>query len=140
MTAIGTGDVLEWIIRFLDGIEEVVKNPVQDQEETPAKINNKLVCRYCLNPITAETCAISIAGNHRHSQCNPHGYFFHFGCFSTAPGCRIIGDPVTTDSWFSGYAWQIANCNHCQMHLGWYFSGQSPTFYGLLHNRLISTP
>ena len=140
MILAGKQHAFEWINRFLDGVEDAVKTPVKDWEEASVQAKKPLVCRYCLSPITTEAAAISMDGQHHHSQCNPHGYFFHFGCFSDAPGCRIIGDPVTTDSWFNGYAWQIANCSHCQVHLGWYFSGQSPTFFGLLHNRLTHTP
>ena len=133
--------VVAWFDRcFTGGTEGAARNPLKDQDEVSAHPEKKkLACHYCLNPVTTQDCAISVAGSHRHSQCNPHGCFFHFACFSAAPGCRLVGDSVITDSWFDGYTWQIANCRHCQLHLGWYFSGQSPTFFGLLHSRLTPT-
>lgn len=34
----------------------------------------------------------------------------------------VVGNPEPGHSWFPGYAWQIAYCLRCRMHLGWVFS------------------
>lgn len=34
----------------------------------------------------------------------------------------LEGRPEGKDSWFAGYAWQIAYCGGCGLHLGWKFS------------------
>merc|ERR1719240_2088534 len=43
----------------------------------------------------------------------------------SAAGLCIRGIPTTAHSWFSGYAWQLAQCNVCGSLLGWAFSGWS---------------
>lgn len=44
--------------------------------------------------------------------------------------------PSTEFSWFPGYAWQIALCKRCQIHIGWRFTSTNPNmvpriFYAL---------
>ena len=41
------------------------------------------------------------------------------------------------NTWFEGYAWRIALCSHCGMHMGWRFEASRPQsapakFHGLL--------
>ena len=93
-------------------------------------------CRRCGNPITTAASAISIEGLHEHVQANPGGFVFLFGCFANAPGCDIIGEPTREHTWFAAYAWQIALCDQCQCHLGWYFRSGDDGFFGLLLDRL----
>ncbi|MGI9276003.1 MAG: cereblon family protein [Endozoicomonas sp.] len=96
----------------------------------------KLLCRRCRNPVTSSGHSITIAGSQSHSQCNPSGRFFYFTCFSQAPGCAVFGEATAEFSWFPGYRWQYACCGKCDSHLGWFFSGYEPTFFGLLENEL----
>lgn len=77
-------------------------------------------------------------GSHEHRCTNPAGLSFHIGCFSRAPGCVTIGSATHEHTWFPGYAWTIAHCAHCQMHLGWHFRGVQDGFYGLILARLTS--
>ena len=104
-----------------------------DEDRDPGK---KLLCRRCRNPVTNSGDTITIAGSQSHSQCNPYGHFFYFTCYSQASGCVVSGDATAEFSWFSGYRWQYASCGKCNSHLGWFFSGQSPVFFGLLENEL----
>ena len=115
--------------------------PVIPQQRTTDQtaIRPALRCISCHAVITTPQDAIEIAGQHRHTCTNPHGFTFTIGCFAQASG--ILADPTssTEHSWFPGYAWQIALCSNCTLHLGWRFSGES-SFYGLVLNRLLTVP
>lgn len=96
----------------------------------------RLCCAACQAPITAREEGISIAGRHVHRRVNPAGIAFVFGCFGAAPGAATLGVPTTEDAWFAGYAWSFALCRRCGEHLGWFFSGTEPSFFGLILDRL----
>lgn len=76
-------------------------------------------------------------GLHEHSQVNPHGFIWRFGCWAAAPGCAAIGRPTSEFSWFAGYRWQIGECGGCGLHLGWLFSGDGDRFWGLIVERVV---
>jgi hypothetical protein len=76
-------------------------------------------------------------GRHEHAFFNPAGIAFLVRCFSRAPGVTCRGTPDTTFSWFAGYAWQIASCGRCGIHVGWRFSKDDTSFYALISKRLI---
>ncbi|MGY0218856.1 cereblon family protein [Endozoicomonadaceae bacterium StTr2] len=99
-----------------------------------------LLCRHCEAKITSSQQRIVVQDSHLHTQCNPGGYLFHFGCFEIAPGCRLAAPVSREFSWFAGYSWQPALCNQCQNHLGWHFSKADPAhaFYGLILSRLAT--
>jgi hypothetical protein len=71
-----------------------------------------------------------------HLRLNPHAFAFIFGCFSSAPGCVVHGEPTLDATWFAGCRWQYAHCAKCMRHLGWAFSG-ADSFFGLLLERLV---
>ncbi|MDA8018409.1 MAG: cereblon family protein [Thermoanaerobaculia bacterium] len=98
----------------------------------------RLVCRACGHHITDHAARIEIAGRHVHRRTNPSHVEFEFACFDAAPGSASVGDPTDEHSWFSGYRWQFAVCRKCGSHLGWYFRGREPAFWGLVTNRLVS--
>ena len=93
-------------------------------------------CQACGAPITRPEEAFSINGSHQHYCVNPHGFEFDVGCYRQALGCAISGEPNHADSWFPGYLWRYAHCAECEQHLGWYFEGGQPPFYGLIRDRL----
>jgi hypothetical protein len=97
----------------------------------------RLLCRSCTSPVTSETARIAIDGSHVHRRTNPSGIEFEFGCFATAPGVHTLGTPTAEFSWFPGYTWVYAVCRECVTHLGWFFSGLSPSFHGLILARLM---
>jgi hypothetical protein len=95
-----------------------------------------LCCAHCRHHIAPASSAMEINGRHTHHRRNPHGHHFVFQCYRAAPGCAVNGEPTTDFSWFSGYRWQFASCDQCQLHLGWYFSGDRG-FFGLIRDNII---
>jgi hypothetical protein len=98
-----------------------------------------LLCGGCGNRITSQAAGVDIAGSHQHTFANPHGLVFRIACFSTAPGCSTIGGEQVDFTWFAGYAWAVAQCGRCGMHLGWRFKSGVHVFYGLVGDRLLQS-
>jgi hypothetical protein len=96
----------------------------------------RLVCAACRRAITDAAARIEVDGLHEHSQVNPHGFVWTFGCFAQAPGCAAVGAPSTEFTWFPGHAWQIAQCLRCGTHLGWLWSSPGRRFHGLIVGRI----
>lgn len=104
---------------------------------TPLDDDGLLRCRPCHRPVTHVRLRMDDARRHWHF-INPHGFEFTLQRFHQAPGCDILGQPTQADSWFPGFGWQLALCERCQEHLGWYFQqGENRQFFGLIQNRLI---
>ncbi len=117
--------------------------PEIDEQEEPEDTENgrHLVCAGCHNPITHSRYRIAREGQHTHVFFNPHGLVFEIGCFSNASGCLQAGQTTSEFSWFPGYAWQIALCSACGLHLGWRFqSKEGDGFYGFILSCLLEQP
>lgn len=99
----------------------------------------KLRCIQCRHVITQAKARMDVHGQHRHVFFNPHGHVFELGCFSLAPGCSAIGPRSEEFTWFAGYAWQVAICAHCGLHMGWLYRGvaMSGAFWGLILPNLV---
>lgn len=97
----------------------------------------KLACKLCHGVITSRGDAVDKDGKHQHTFFNPAGIVFEVGCFARAPGCAVSGQPTSEFSWFKGFLWQFSSCSACDAHLGWFFSGAGPSFYGLIVTRLV---
>lgn len=97
----------------------------------------KLACKLCHGVITSRGDAIDKDGKHQHTFFNPAGILFEVGCFARAPGCTVSGPPTSEFSWFKGFLWQFSSCSTCDAHIGWFFSGAGPSFYGLIVTRLV---
>lgn len=108
------------------------------QPDNAADREQRLFCARCGHTITRQDQRIAVNGTHAHDFTNPHGLTFHIGCFRDAPGCIPFGAATTEFTWFPGYAWQIADCASCGVHLGWLFTSSADGFYGLILNRLTS--
>jgi hypothetical protein len=93
-------------------------------------------CRACEHPITKRSARLEVDGAHVHERANPAGFLYRIGCFRHAPGCGATGAPSTFFSWFAGYAWQLALCAGCGVHLGWAFRSSERSFFGLILERL----
>lgn len=106
-----------------------------------AKVDTEhhLFCVACRDPITDRDQRIDVRGAHAHTFTNPHGLTFHIGCFRAADGCRAEDPDSVEHTWFPGYAWQIAVCARCTIHLGWRFAATQNVFYGLILDRLTAT-
>lgn len=97
-----------------------------------------LFCARCRRAITEERERIAMGGATEHDVVNPHGFRFHIGCFRRAPGCASVGPATTEHTWFAGYAWRIAQCGQCHTHLGWHYTAESHSFFGLILDRLVA--
>lgn len=95
-----------------------------------------MICHRCQSIITSRNDLIFVLGSNIHSKINPAGFAYQFECYSKAPGCAVIGEPSAEHSWFSGYLWQMAFCEKCSEHLGWFFKCDT-RFYGLIKGRII---
>lgn len=115
------------------------KNHLQPESDSREKEKKEvpLICSHCSAAITTSKQAISIHGQHEHAFFNPAGIAFEIRCFRQAPGCLVQGDPTTRFSWFDGYSWQYATCSNCLAHLGWFFSSEQNSFFGLIAGKII---
>lgn len=111
------------------------------QELSEISTEELIVCAHCHTAITHQVHKIQVLQNHQHCFTNPAGIIYNVRCFSEALGCLILGEPALSDSWFSGFSWQIVYCDCCGEHLGWYYQGIMEAnarqyFYGLIGNRI----
>ncbi|GAB4263724.1 MAG: hypothetical protein Kow0092_14860 [Deferrisomatales bacterium] len=112
--------------------------PGPDVGETHAgATGGRLLCRVCATPITDLSQRLAPAGAFVHRKVNPAGVEFTFGCFRSARGAAVTGSPTWGHSWFVGYAWSFALCRGCAVHLGWFYEGSEPSFFGLILDRLV---
>jgi len=82
---------------------------------------------------------IVVNGGTEHTVRNPYGIEFHIGCFKSAYGCRARGAATRAYTWFPGYAWRLALCAKCALHLGWHYRSNGDDFFGLILNRLTAS-
>lgn len=101
-----------------------------------------LHCALCGARITNADQAFAANGAHEHVVFNPAGAVFRVGCFRDAPGVQAMGEPSAEFTWFRGYAWRIALCRACGIHLGWRYEGADspPLFFGLIRTMLTERP
>jgi hypothetical protein len=118
--------------------KESSKNIIKEKIETNDVIGEekKISCIYCNNLITRQNCQIKKNQSHKHTFPNPHGIVFEIGCFNEAVGCSALKRSSTEFSWFSGYSWRIAVCSSCLNHLGWLFTSNSNSFFGIILEKI----
>ncbi|MGR9106720.1 MAG: cereblon family protein [Gammaproteobacteria bacterium] len=115
--------------------ERQIRSALEELEDDRGELH----CAACGLLITRREAGFAMAGCHAHWFSNPSGLSYHIGCFDCAPGCSRIGAETEEDTWFPGYAWSIALCSRCRIHLGWRFRSSSNEFYGLILDRLASS-
>lgn len=130
-------DLLPLIVMLDTDTEPLLELHLDEEEIAETEKERQLVCLYCKNVITFHDEAIRIQGQHEHTRLNPHGLVFSFGCFRSAPGCDHEAEESMEYTWFSGFAWSVAFCNHCKEHLGWRFKNEQRLFYGLILNKIV---
>lgn len=124
-------------LHFFDATEpEKIEPGRRPGTEAVAEKAKRLLCRFCLNPVTDDSRKTTALGRFVHCRINPAGVTFEFGCYSDAPGCSTLGEATTEHTWFPGHSWKLAICRSCGEHLGWLFKGDA-SFYGLIRDRLI---
>lgn len=96
-----------------------------------------ILCRNCGNTITFPEHIISVNGQHQHTFTNPAGITYEIGCFSSAEGCIMYGEPTAEHSWFKDFTWSFTICSNCLVHLGWFYLSGSESFFGLIVDRLV---
>jgi hypothetical protein len=108
------------------------------QDETGEQRGGRaLLCSVCRAPATSDLDRIEVEGAHEHTFANPFGHLFRIGCFGSANGCLVWGEPSHEFPWFSGHTWQLALCRGCGVQLGWCFVGPGRLFFGLVLDRLV---
>jgi hypothetical protein len=112
------------------------REEVSDERQDAAR-GERLCCKACGHAITHAAAKTNINGQHLHARVNPAGVLFAFGAFRAAPGAFTYGDRTSAYSWFPGYTWQLTVCGRCEGHLGWYFTGDGPEFFGLVLEKLV---
>ena len=126
------------VLQFFEATTKYLeKKDTRVKKKRETENERTLLCRSCKHLITDESDRITVNQSHTHTCKNPSGLIFTFGCFRDAPGCVISGTASYEFTWFAGYAWQIAICANCGIHLGWRFRN-SDQFFALIINRLIS--
>jgi hypothetical protein len=105
-------------------------------EPVDAARGKRLACARCKAAITTDDRRIEVNGAHEHYFVNPHGFDFHVGCFSDAPGVTSAGRASNEFTWFPGHTWQMDLCTSCTIHLGWIFRSPREIFHGLILDRL----
>jgi hypothetical protein len=94
------------------------------------------LCTGCLNRVANEKDRFKYDGKAEFTFSNPEGIRFGIITFSQTMGCRETGVPTLDHTWFPEHAWSFCQCDRCQMHLGWFYSGPHD-FVGLIRNRLV---
>lgn len=126
---------------FKQAAERAGSAPGIDVEGADRRATEAIVCGGCEHPVTARDLAVDVAGQHRHTCINPANVIYRIRCFGEAPGCVGHGEVTERFSWFAGYAWQVALCERCAMHLGWLFtSREARPFAGLIADRIVERP
>jgi len=136
-----------WALRKVDtGSPQDGDEPVQeDRVRASDAPDERILCAACGHEITSADARLTKAGRHQHTCVNPSGYVYRILCFRRAPGCVGTGSWSSFYSWFQGYAWQIACCGSCSMHLGWAFDPDAAPedaepFWGLIADRIAEPP
>jgi len=126
-------------LRDEDRTQRVPGETVHDESVT-SDDERWLCCKNCGTSI-ALVSAILPEGEMPLVFANPHGVVFELVLLGHAQALRLIGSRTEEFSWFQGYAWRVALCGGCGIHLGWRFEavrGGSPAlFFGLLRSGLV---
>jgi len=115
------------------GLDPKLKDLLKEDSGAPGDL---VYCIACRHPVARKSDVTSVNGGHRHYFTNPYGIRFHVGCYASALGCDLSGQPTSADTWFPGFKWRLATCADCRSHLGWYFERADAYFYGLIVDRI----
>jgi hypothetical protein len=113
--------------------------PKKATEQNDQVDKQGIYCKACHTKISHPSHAFEMQSSHLHVFTNPEGVTFEIGLYAKAD-CLASGPMILEHTWFAGYAWQVALCPGCQIHLGWRYSqAHAPAFYGLILSRLKLT-
>ena len=94
------------------------------------------LCIVCNKKITSDKNKFEYNEQSEFQFINPGGYYYNILTFSSADGCKEMGEPTIEFTWFEGHNWSYAVCSRCSNHLGWKYAGKY-SFYGLIKSRLV---
>jgi cereblon len=97
------------------------------EPEDATEERRALRCRDCGATIADERDAIAV-GTHGvvATHVNPAGYAHEVLTVRRARGLLHVGPATAEATWFPGWAWTVASCATCGLHLGWRFDATSP--------------
>jgi len=116
-------------------------SPARDAESERTDEHVRYLCRACRTPITDGSAVFGPAGAPPVQVfTNPDGRVCQVLTVARAEPLVLVGPTTSEYTWFPGYAWRIALCGRCTLHLGWRYEaeqgGSPPCFYGLLVSEL----
>lgn len=112
---------------------------IKSEKKFGSRDKHFILCRKCGNPITTSDCNIAVNEQYMHKFSNPEGVIYEIGCFSSADGCFIDGDPTLNHTWFEDFRWNYSFCSRCFTHLGWHYQRGDERFFGLILDHLANT-
>lgn len=103
------------------------------------------VCFSCDSFIARQSDIFPMSKEGPHGMyCNAAGIIHDTVTLYHAQGLQLSHDPPSIEcTWFPGYAWTIASCNNCDIHMGWKFTAverhlKPKAFWGLTRTSLKS--
>ncbi|CAK1542782.1 unnamed protein product [Leptosia nina] len=102
-----------------------------------------LCCLSCSTEIARREDVFAMSSEGVHSNyTNLGGYMHDIVTVSRAQNIDLSGSPSADFSWFPGYAWSIASCAYCLVHVGWRFDAlkrnmRPQQFFGLCRNYVL---
>ncbi len=101
-----------------------------DSRDAATEEEEALRCRRCGVDFASPS---DVFPGSRSLHVNPGGWLHEIVTVVAARNLAVLGQPTVQDTWFPGYAWDIASCAGCGAHIGWRFEGarSPPSFWGL---------
>ncbi|CAM6105665.1 unnamed protein product [Calypogeia fissa] len=124
----------------IDGVVHRLRREIQLLESM-----DRLRCKTCSAVIARRSNMLVMSADGPISAyVNALGYVHETLTLSRTWGLMLRGHPETANSWFPGYAWTIAHCSYCELHMGWRFTAvkkgmQPKTFWGVRRSQLAET-
>ncbi|KAG6542344.1 hypothetical protein Mapa_016270 [Marchantia paleacea] len=121
----------------VDGVVHRLRREIQLLESM-----DRLRCKTCSAFIARRSNMLVMSADGPISAyVNAEGYVQETLTLSRAWGLMLRGRPDTTNSWFPGYAWTIAYCSQCELHMGWRFTAvkkdlRPKAFWGVRRSQL----
>ncbi|CAK9881905.1 unnamed protein product [Sphagnum jensenii] len=103
---------------------------------------DQLRCKCCFSIIARRSDMLVMSSDGPiTAYVNAHGYVHETLTLARARGLILAGQPQTTNSWFPGYAWTLAECTACAEHMGWRFKAVAKetrprAFWGIRRSQL----
>lgn len=98
-----------------------------------------IACAECQAEITRACMRIAVGGHHRHIFPMVKEVDQECGCFSLAPGCRLVGHFKLDFTGIDNGVWEGAFCATCGAHLGWHYQLPSGMgFFCLILDHLLA--